>query len=124
MGLLSPDSGLLVKALIEPGDIGLIKKGMPVRIHVDAVNYRQSDAFKGIVTAISGDVLMQQDRTSRFEVMCALAEPPGAADRPDQASLRRGMQVRARFIVAERSLFQLLGDDINDWLGPYAQGKG
>ena len=36
--------------------------------------------------------------------------------------LKKGMTLQARFMVTERTLFQLLRDDVNDWLNPVAAG--
>ncbi|QEC51359.1 HlyD family secretion protein [Anseongella ginsenosidimutans] len=121
---LSPDSGLLARILIPPADIGLLEEGMPVRLQVDAFNYQQWGMITGTVSDISEDVLLTQDRRPFFEVKCKLKKTALMLSNGYPGKLKRGMTLQARFLVTERTLFQLLHDNVDDWLDPYAQNKG
>ncbi|MFS8617647.1 MAG: HlyD family efflux transporter periplasmic adaptor subunit [Solitalea sp.] len=122
--LLSPDSGLLARIAIPPADIGLIRRGMPVHLQIDAFNYRQWGAIQAVVSDISGDVFQGPDRNPFFEVRCKLGNKVLALKNGYQGRLKQGMTLQARFPVTRRTLFQLLFDDVNDWLNPYEKNKG
>jgi HlyD family secretion protein len=51
-------------------------------------------------------------------VKCVLDQDHLALKNGFQGRLKKGMTLQARFFVTERSLFQLLYDDVNDWLNP------
>lgn len=121
---LSPDSGLIARILMPPGDIGLVKKGMPVRIQVDAFNCQQWGMLTGKVSDISGDVLLTEGAGPLFEVKCKLEKAALTLQNGYRGELKRGMTCQASFLIAERTLFQLLYDNIADWLDPYEQDKG
>ena len=121
---ISPDSGLLARISVSPREIGLLRDGMPVRLQIDAFNYQQWGMVTGTVSAISGDVLLTQGRAPFFEVKCGLEKTTLKLENGYSGELKRGMSLQARFLVTERTLFQLLYDNIDDWLDPYAQNKG
>lgn len=121
---LSPDSGLLARIPVSPADIGLIEEGMPVRIQVDAFNYQQWGLLTGVVSTISRDVLFTPGRDPFFEVICELQDTVLQLDNGYRGRLKRGMTIQARFLVARRTLFQLLSDNIDNWLNPYEQSPG
>ncbi|WP_257669980.1 HlyD family secretion protein [Parapedobacter tibetensis] len=115
---ISPDSGLVAEVRVSPKDIGLLAKGMPVRFQIDAFNYNQWGMVDGHIIDISDDVAVSQHQAPAFLVRCQLDKhvlylPNGYAGK-----LKKGMSFRARFEVAERTLFQLLYDKADDWLNP------
>src|SRR3546814_259208 len=120
----SPDSGLYAKIWISPARIGLIREGMRVRLHVDAFNYQQWGIITGNVVRISEDVTPARDGAPFFEIMCSLDKRALVLENGYKGELRKGMSVRARLLVAERTLFQLFYDSIENWLNPYGQDKG
>lgn len=58
MAILSPDSNLLVECLINPRDIGFVRKGMPVKFQIDAFNYNEWGSIDGQVIDIANDFAM------------------------------------------------------------------
>jgi HlyD family secretion protein len=38
-----------------------------------------------------------------------------------EGEIKKGMTFNARFVIARRSLFQLLYDKVDDWLNPLVQ---
>ena len=97
---------------------------MPVHLQIDAFNYRQWGAIQAVVSDISGDVFQGPDRNPFFEVRCKLGDKVLALKNGYQGRLKQGMTLQARFPVTRRTLFQLLFDDVNDWLNPYEKNKG
>jgi len=119
LGSVSPDDGLLVETQVSSRDAGLVRIGQPVRLQVDAYAYTWWGALEGRVTAVGGDSLAY-DRSAPpgFKVLVrpvatALVLPNGT-----RAELRKGLTVSARFLVARRSVLQLLYDEAGTWFNP------
>ena len=119
LGSVSPDDALLVETQVSSRDAGLVRLGQSVRLQVDAYAYTWWGALDGKVTAIGGDSLVS-DRSAPpgFKVLVrpastALILPNGA-----RAELRKGLTVSARFLVARRSVLQLLYDEAGTWFNP------
>ena len=119
LGEISPDSALTANCYIKPGDIGLIKKGQEVRFQIDAFNYNQWGLITGRVSDISDDIIMQ-DQAPYFKVKCRLDKPFLRLKNAYKGQIKKGMTFSARFTVTKRSLYQLLYDNVDDWLNPTA----
>jgi len=114
---ISPDTGLIAEIYVTPQDIGLIKKGMLVRFQVDAFDYNQWGTLKGIVTDISKDVITNENQ-SYFKIRTTLSKSYMQLPNGYKGKLKKGMTLQARFRITRRSLFQLLYDNVDDWLNP------
>jgi membrane fusion protein, peptide pheromone/bacteriocin exporter len=117
LAILSPDTTLLAECLLNPRDIGLIRKDMPVNFQVDAFNYNEWGLIQGSVVDISNDFVMIQNQPL-FRVRCKLNSTELKLKSGFTGKLKKGMTVRAVFVVARRSLMQLLYDNVDDWLNP------
>lgn len=114
---ISPNTDLVAETLLAPRDIGLVRPGTPVRLMVDAFNYRDWGVLDAVVRDISDDASLDGD-SPMFRVRCRLTQTELSLGGGQRASLKKGMTFRARFLVADRSLLQLLFDDVDDWLNP------
>jgi HlyD family secretion protein len=90
---------------------------MPVRLLIDAFNYSDWGFINGAVVEIPDDYAVINNRPV-FRTVVKLEATELALQSGTRRQLKKGMTLRARFVVAERSLWQLLRDDINDWLNP------
>jgi len=114
---ISPETNLIVEAYASPGDIGLLRIGMKVRFLIDAFNYNQWGFGEGTVTNISNDVYLMND-TPVFKIRCSLNKKYLELKNGYKGVLRKGMSLKARFVVTERTLWQLIYDKTDDWLNP------
>lgn len=114
---VSPNTELIGEALLTARDIALVRPGTPVRLMVDALNYREWGTVEATVVAVADDAVLTGDQ-AMFRVRCHLASRELRLRGGQRASLGKGMTFRARFVIAERSLAQLLFDGVNDWLNP------
>ena len=114
---LSPDTSLIVEAFVNPNDIGLLKKNMSVRFQVDAFNYNQWGMAAGKVLDISNDIHIIQDKPV-FKVKCLLDKDFLQLKNGYKGFLKKGMTLQARFMITERTLWQLLYDKVDDWVNP------
>jgi membrane fusion protein, peptide pheromone/bacteriocin exporter len=117
LGQISPDTSMLIIAYVQPNDIGFIKKDMDVRLQVDAFNYNQWGMATGKVTAVPQDIKII-DNKPVFEVRCSLDKDFLQLKSGYKGFLKKGMTLQARFIVTQRSLWQLLYDKVDDWVNP------
>ncbi|BDD07557.1 HlyD family secretion protein [Aureibacter tunicatorum] len=114
---LSPESSLLVECYVSPSDIGMIKIGDEVIMQVDAFDYNQWGTLKGNIKAIYNDVTIR-DNTPLFKVHCEMNEEKLTLKNGYEGHVKKGMTMNARFVITERSLFQLLFDKVDDWMNP------
>jgi HlyD family secretion protein len=114
---ISPNTDVVGEALLAAGDIALVRRGTRARLMIDALNYRDWGAVDAVVSEVADDASLSGN-LPMFRVRCSLASNELRLRGGQRATLGKGMTFRARFIIAERSLLQLLFDDIDDWLNP------
>ncbi len=117
LGYISPDTSLIAEIHVPPSDIGMLRNEMEARIQVIAFNYNQWGLLQGRVTQISDDVTISNGQ-SLFIVTCLLEQDHLQLSNGYRGYLKKGMTVQARFMVARRSLWQLLYDQMDDWMNP------
>lgn len=71
----------------------------------------------GKITDIVKDFVVINEQPV-FKVRCILEKQEVSLPTGYKATLKKGMSLRARFIVTKRSLFQLLYDKVDDWVNP------
>jgi len=114
---ISPDTGLIAECYVTPKDIGLLKKKMKGKFQIDAFDYNQWGTIDGHISEISSDVAMANNRPM-FIVRCKLDRSFLALQNGFRGYIKKGMTLQGRFIIAKRSVLQLLYDRVNDWLNP------
>lgn len=119
LALISPDTSLIVEVLVAPNDIGLLRFQMPVKFQIDAFSYRHWGLASGRILEISNDVHVL-DGKPVFKIKCSLTENYLELKNGYRGYLKKGMTMKARFIVTQRTLWQLLYDKVEDWLDPNA----
>lgn len=117
LGIVSPDSGLVMECYVKPADIGLLKEGMKANFQIDAFNYNAWGMLNGEITAIGNDFLIV-DNQPAFLVRCKLNATSLHLKNGYKGNLKKGMTARARFIIARRNLYRLLYDKADNWLNP------
>ena len=114
---ISPNTALIAELYVSTRDIGLLKEGMQARFQVNAFDHNQWGSLFGSISEISNDVTVIQDQPV-FLVRCTLDQDYLELPNGYKGNLKKGMTLQGRFIVTERSLFQLLYDNVDDWLNP------
>lgn len=115
---ISPDDGLRVEAFVDPADIGLLRVGQSVNLQLDAFHHHQWGMASATLTEIATDVTQTDDGAAAFRIVCELHDPELSLKNGYVGRLRKGMTLTAHFQLTERTLFQLLRDDVDDWLNP------
>ncbi len=114
---ISPDAEVLAECYISPMEIGLIDPAKPVKFQIDAYNYNQWGMATGNILEMGKDVEFI-DNTTVYKVRCAIDQKYLQLNNGAKGQLIKGMSFTARFELAERTLFQLLYDTIDDWIHP------
>ena len=118
LGIISPDDSLIIaECYLSPQNIGLIKMGQRVSLRIDAFNYNEWGMVEGVVTDVAHDFTFIKDQPV-FKVKCALLNNILHLRNGYKVRLTKGLSIRAQFIVARRSLYQLIYDKADDWLNP------
>jgi len=118
VGTISPDDSLVIaECYVSPQDIGLIKKNQAVLFRIDAFNYNEWGMVKGKVSDIAHDFIIMNDQPV-FKVKCILTQRKLHLKNGYAVSLTKGLSLQAEFIIARRSLYQLIYDKSDDWLNP------
>lgn len=115
---ISPDSELMAVTYLSPADIAFLELGQKVKFQVDAYNYNQWGVATGKVAEIARDLSLISEKEAGFLVTCKLDSLTLRLSSGQRGEIRKGMTFNARFVVARRSLFQLLYDKVDNWLNP------
>ena len=117
IGEISPDTTLLAEVYVRPNEIGLLRPGLPVRFQIDAYDHNQWGTATGKIESISTDILVSEN-TPMFKVRCSIDQTYLELSNGFKGEIKKGMTFQARFVINRRSLFQLLYDNMDDWLNP------
>lgn len=122
LGYISPDSGMIAECYVSPADIGYIHTGMTVKFQVDAFNYNSWGLVTGKVTAVDNDFSIVNNMPV-FKVKCSLDKTTLHLSNGASGNLKKGMTLQCRFILARRSLMQLLYEKTDNWINPNNTAK-
>jgi len=117
---ISPNSDLIAECYVSTADIGLIKEENKVKFQISSYNYNQWGLASGEVLEIGKDVVMLND-TPFFKVICSIDQKELSLKNGVKGNLKKGMTFQARFFIANRSVFELLYDKVDDWFNPATQ---
>ena len=117
IGRISPDNELIVECFVSPANIGLIYNDMKVSFQFHAYNYNQWGIGTGKVTRISKNVININDEPF-FKVRCSLDQKFLMLKNGSKGIVKKGMTLTGRFMIINRSLFQLIYDKTDDWINP------
>src|SRR5690606_8330779 len=114
---ISPDTNLLVECFVSPKDIGLLKLNNQANFQIDAYNYNQWGLATGKIIDIGKDIEVIEN-TSVFKIQCKIDQKKLELKNGFAGELKKGMTLNAQFKLAERTLFDLLYDKVDDWINP------
>jgi len=119
LAIISPDSTIFIEVYMSPRNIGYIVKGMPVNIQVGSFNYNEWGVVEGEVVDISSDFFADNaSGGAYYKVKCSMDKDFLLHKKGLRGDLKKGMTVSAHFMIARRSLFDLLYQKMDDWVNP------
>ncbi|ARV18612.1 Type I secretion system membrane fusion protein PrsE [Curvibacter sp. AEP1-3] len=106
---ISPtNSQVLVEAKVSPADIGLIQIGQPVILKFDAFDYSIFGSWKGELTYISPDTLLEQGPDGRsntfYRVQVSISDVQNKGSKVEHAHIKPGMMVSLDVLCSQRSV--------------------
>ncbi len=119
---ISPNSELVVECFVSPSDIGLLELGNTVKFQVDAFNYNQWGTATGRIININKDVSLV-NKIPMFKVLCSINENGLSLKNGFKGELKKGMTLTSHFVIANRSVYNLLYDKVDDWVNPSKMKK-
>lgn len=120
--IISPETDLIAECYISTQDIGLLNQNQGVKFTVEAFDYNYFGTLIGKIESIDNDFTMMDNKPT-FKVRCSFKSTELYLKNGYTAQLKKGLTLQARFMVARRSLWQLLFDNIDNWLNPAAPTK-
>ncbi|MCG9899677.1 MAG: HlyD family secretion protein [Hydrotalea sp.] len=117
--IISPQSNLIGECYVSTRDVGLLKINQPARFQIDAFDYNYFGILTGKIISIDNDFSIVENKPV-FKVRCSFDSTQLLLKNGYKGELKKGLTFQARFVVAERTLWQLLFDTIDDWLNPIA----
>jgi HlyD family secretion protein len=114
---VSPDGFLIGECYVSSKDIGLLEPGQPVKFQVDAFNYNYFGAVSGSIYSIDKDFTVLE-KEPVFRIKCRINQQQLKLSNGFSGELKKGMSFKARFIVCNRTLWQLLTERLDNWLYP------
>jgi HlyD family secretion protein len=118
---ISPENGLIAECFASATDIGMLKLQQEARFQIDAFNYNYFGSISGKIISIANDFTIVNDQPM-FRIRCSLDKQELFLKNGFKGILKKGLSLQARFIIARRSLWNLLFDKMDDWLNPLAAG--
>lgn len=128
LGAVSPEDALVAEVHVSPRDIGLVRVGQTARLQIDAYPYTQWGTLAGTVTAVSGDLAVGVAPSSisagggktnvGFKVLVRPVTSYLLLKSGQHGHLRKGLTLSARFLVARRSLLQIIYENTSASLDP------
>lgn len=112
---LIPDTALIVEMYIPSEKTGFIRPGMKTRFKIDAFDYKYWGFLEGKCLTVARDYELIENRPY-FRVTCQPEEPCRLSYRNKTVILNPGMTLASQFILAERTIWQLLRDEVYDWI--------
>ncbi len=117
VAIISPSNTMIAEVYIPAKNVGMLRNGMPVRIQVDAFNYNEWGMLPGRISGISDDYILVNN-VPVFRVKCSLITNTLKLKNGTPGIIKKGMTLNARFMIAKRSLFQLLYQKSDDLFNP------
>ena len=114
---ISPNDQLIVETTVAPSDIGLIYIGQSVNFQLDAFNYNQWGLLTGKVVDIDQNISIKENQAF-FKVRCILDKDYLQLKTGHKAQVKKGMTLTARYVITNRSIYQLIFDKVDDWINP------
>ncbi len=114
---VSPEDTLIAECYVNTEDVGFLYDLQPVSFRVDAYDHKTFGTVSGRILKIDEDHTIMDNRAV-FRIRCSITQLALSSSNGFKARLKKGLGLEARFIIARRTLWQLLFDKLDNWLDP------
>lgn len=116
---VSPEETIIGECYVQTKDIGLLKQGQAARFQLEAFDYNYFGVLTGKIIRIDNDFTAINNKPV-FKVYCSFDRIQLQLKNGFTGCLKKGLGFQANFIIARRTLWQLLFDKLDNWLNPNA----
>ena len=114
---ISPAQDLIVECLISPSDRVTIYHGQTITYSIPEIRNQMSTTFEGKVISIAEDYTLVNNKPL-FRVKCSLNQTRVQLQNGFSYVLGRGLLLETRFLLARKSCWELLYQQLYDWFNP------
>ncbi len=122
LAIISPQAELIAECYVNTRDVGLLKLNQTALFQIDAFDYNYFGIVTGRIFSIDNDYIIIENKPM-FKVRCSVDKKQLHLKNGFTGNLKKGMTLQSRFVVTNRTLWQLLFDKIDDWVNPIAPQK-
>lgn len=115
--IISPEKALLVECWLPPASLITLFPQQTVHYNLPEIRDQMITTLKGKVISIAKDYTLL-DNKPMFRVKCSLDQSAVTLKNGFQYSLNKGLLLEARFLLARKSYWQLLVQQLYDWFHP------
>ncbi|TXS89481.1 HlyD family type I secretion periplasmic adaptor subunit [Parahaliea maris] len=113
MDIVPSDEELLVKAMLDPKDIDVVRAGQTAFVRLTAFNQRNREPLNGEVLSVSADSLVSEESGLSY-YLARISLPPISSEAYRDMSLYPGMHAEVMIQVGDRSPLDYLLQPITD----------
>ena len=117
LAVVSPQATLVAECFVNTRDVGFLRSNQTSLFQIAAFDYNYFGILTGKILSIDNDYTVIENQPS-FKVRCMLDSQQLHLKNGFKGNLKKGMTLQARFVVARRSLWELLFDKVDDWVNP------
>lgn len=118
--IISPEAQLIAECYISTQDVGLLRLNQLAKFQIDAFDQYIFGIMTGKIASIDNDFTSIKDQPV-FKIKCVLDSAHLYMKNGFKGKLKKGLTLKARFIVARRTAWQLLFDKLDNWINPVSQ---
>jgi len=111
------DGAYKVNIYVANRNIGKLKKGMKVKLSLDALPNSEYGYLIGTTTNVSEDIKVDNENTYGYYLVEATVDNKKMYDKNgEEAELKSGMSGQAKIVVGEKSIFRYVMEKLNLWV--------
>lgn len=114
---ISPEQDLIVECWMAPADMVTIYHGQIITYSIPEIRNQMSTRLEGTVISIAEDYTLVNNKPM-FRVRCSLDQKKVKLQNGFSYSLGRGLLLETRFILARKSYWELMYQQLYDWFNP------
>lgn len=114
---ISPEQDLIVECWMSPADMVTIYHGQIITYSIPEIRNQMSTRLEGTVISIAEDYTLVNNKPM-FRVRCSLDQKKVKLQNGFSYSLGRGLLLETRFILARKSYWELMYQQLYDWFNP------
>ena len=119
---ISPEQDLIVECWMSPADMVTIYHGQTITYSIPEIRNQMSTRLEGTVISIAEDYTLVNNKPM-FKIRCSLNPKKVQLQNGFSYSLSRGLLLETRFILARKSYWELMYQQLYDWFNPAALTK-